>query len=372
VREPEYQSQVAAAAAAGDIPPAPALVSLTGFASGAMDRSYRSSASFVGWLLREKGAAPLMRAYAWASVAREYGAGLDALDAQWRSFLAHDVPRTRRSDASGRERFDPRTRPALHAKPCARLQADEPESASERAALLAREGFAEAAADAWCEAAVAGGDSADLHAAALQQVRAHRADLALPLVERALDRVGDAALRREQLLRLRARLLGALGSWDAASEAYARWGASGLAAFDDDVALESSILARDDLRDRYLQAALATAPEDAQLAAGLLASDPAWPPAMSLMLSRGRPGIADSPVRLELVRAFAAASPGPLAARYLLDVAEGFESRAEWDSTAELCRLALAQPRLAFDQRLEGEDLLGRAEWASRVRVVRG
>ncbi|MEK7706100.1 MAG: hypothetical protein AAB426_14160 [Myxococcota bacterium] len=73
--------------ALGLAPDIRSLFGTTGFWRAAPSRAYTVAGSFVGYLLREYGTAPLERVYGDGDFARAYGTSLDRLIAQWESYV---------------------------------------------------------------------------------------------------------------------------------------------------------------------------------------------------------------------------------------------------------------------------------------------
>lgn len=363
-RTPEAHAQVAAAARAGLLPHARDLVSLAGFAKGNMDRSYRAAGSFVGWLLLAHGPEVVLDAYATASLHRATGEDLGALDRQWRAFLLEDVPVPESEAARGRDRFDPARRPAFHRMPCARLGARRDAQGRDLADLLASEGLADAAADAYCEVPGWAEDPAILEAAATQRLRQGRRAEALALTESALARLPEGTARRDALSRQRIRLLEWAGRLDDARAALAAWRDERLATFDEERQLEQEALDSDAWRADYVEAVLAPPGEDVRRLSVLVARAPGFTPALHQLVARLQgAGATDDRVRatLELARRL----PGPMAARRLLDLARTLVEEQRFAESADACELALELP-LEPLQRLEAEDLLGTARFAAQ------
>ena len=118
----EFQTDAAAALAAGRLTPATRLFASTGFVWGnqSLHNAYRLSASFVGFLIERSGPAALARAYGGAAWTDAYGADLATLDAAWRQRLegvAISAEERRRAALS----FDPVRHPAFHRQRCPRV-----------------------------------------------------------------------------------------------------------------------------------------------------------------------------------------------------------------------------------------------------------
>lgn len=368
-RHVEAHEPVAAALAAGFLPPAGALMSWTGFSGGTPDQSYRASASFVGWLIREHGAGPVLDAYAWGNVDGVLGKPMDELDAAWRRFLADEVPVPPSSEARGRERFDPSKRPAFRKTPCSRLGREPDPEGRGRGDLLANERLHDAAADAYCETAGWREDPAILESAAWERVRAGRLPEALGLGHAALARLPERSTRREPLLRLLARVHAALGQPDEARALLDELRASGLAEHPDSVRLEEEGLLDPVLGPRYSQALLSPGPDATSRLGALVQEAPGFAPAIHELLLRlgtARPVTRD---RLALGLRLAELAPGPLAGQRLLELARSREEELAWPDAATLYERALAMPGLRPQQAWEAEDGLGRARWAPGVRV---
>jgi hypothetical protein len=368
-RHPEVHQQVAAAAAAGFVPPASNLLNWRGFSGGTTDQSYRASASFVGWLLRAKGARAVMDAYRWGDVAKHAGASMDELDAQWRAFLRDEVPVAPQQRAAGRERFDPSRRPAFRKTPCSRLGPQPDPEGRERGDLFASEKLHDAAADAYCEAAGWREDPEILESAAWERVRAGRRPEALALVRAALARTEELSTRREGLLRLQARLLVALDRRDDAAAVLKQWRDSGLSEWPDEIDIEERGLLDPSLGAAFADALLSPGGDATSRLGALLHDSPDFAPAVNELLLRlgtSRPVTRD---RLALALQLARLAPGPLAARRVLDFAHASEEELAWDRARELYELASRQPRLPAVMALEAEDGLLRARWAPGVRI---
>ncbi len=370
-RIPEAHAQIAAAAAAGQVPDASELFSILDFAGTNMDIAYRSSASFVGWLLLTEGPAAVRKAYAWGRFGPATGRSIDDLDAGWRTFLAQQVHPTEAEKTRGRERFDPARHPAFHRARCARLGELRAFGAAERADLLAREGFADEAAAAYCNLPDVTADPTALEAAAWQRVRAGEISSAVSLATEALRATRPGTPRVEPLLRLRFRLLAELGRMDDARTAAQAWRASGLASSPEEIDLDVMALDREDLRERYFAAALAPSPEDARLLGAILSADPTFLPAMNLLLERDTPRRPTPPDRRALTLTFADRFPGPLAARRLLALSSSLEQDLDWSGSHDACSRALQLTGILPLQHLEAEDCVSRADLAPSVRWTR-
>ena len=111
---------LAVAAAEGRLPSAATLMSLSGFWTVNEGTAYRSSGSFVGFLIQRYGVERWRRWLATQSVTQAYDADLASLDAEWRTFLA-SVPTRDAARQQARRLFDPRRRPAATKRKCPKL-----------------------------------------------------------------------------------------------------------------------------------------------------------------------------------------------------------------------------------------------------------
>jgi hypothetical protein len=184
----------------GLMPGIAGLLGPAGFLSAPKARAYAAAGSFLAFLLRRYGAAPVRRLYAGDSFEAAFGRPLPALAGEWSAFLdGVAVPDRLRAAAEARFRGE-----SLLVRRCAREVA----GLRTRAARAAGRGRAAEAAAAWRRASEISGDPADL----------------LPAAE-ALRRAGDVAAARRTLDRalsapgsgrpaLRGAILGALGDLD--------------------------------------------------------------------------------------------------------------------------------------------------------------
>ncbi len=367
-RDPASHAQVAAAARAGLVPPARDLLSITGFARRNMDASYRASASLVGFLILRQGPGPVLRAYATGDLAATTGMSLDEMDAAWKAFLIQEVPVERAEAALGRERFDPARHPNLASRPCARLGERRDALGRDRADLLAREGLPGDAAEAYCDVPGWAHDPEILEAAAIMRLRQGRRTDALALTDLALERLSRTSSRRDPVSRLRIRLLAAEGRTDEAARALDAWEAEGLAPTPDEPRLERAAILSPWARE-YAEAVLASPPDDVTRLAALLDREPGAAPVQNQMLARLAASRPLDPARVPVALALARSTPGPLAARRLIEMARAFEEDMDWATAGRLAREAGAQPGLTTAQRLEIEDLAGRAALAPTVRL---
>lgn len=368
-RAPEAHEPLAAAAALGHLPPAPELTSVVGFARGNMDRSYRASASFVGYLLLTHGPGPLKQAYAWGDFEAAYGQDIAALDSEWRRFLGGLSPSASVA-ARARVRFDTARRPPFHRLPCPRVGQRWTWSPAAQARALGRAARDAEAAGLYCQAYRTSADPSHLEAAATHAVRAGRHGLARDLVDRALETGAVRADRIDRLLELRVRLLAAGGRWEEAEEALEERRRAGLAEWPELLELDAEMLAAPRLRERHVAALLAPEPARGEALATLLHEAPDFAPALAELLRRDlamtgrlRPELGP---RAERFAALVPEAPR-LGAHFLLAAAGEAERRLLWAEASRLSARALDLPELGPLQRLAAEDAIHRASVGLRL-----
>ncbi len=118
---PQAHEAMAGALATNQLPAATELLSAAGFHSVNEGNAYDAAGSFLGFLVLRHGLerfVALQRTFDWQGV---YGTDLAGLDAQWRTFLAHDVELDLSTQFASRDRFDPSLRPAYFDRQCPKL-----------------------------------------------------------------------------------------------------------------------------------------------------------------------------------------------------------------------------------------------------------
>lgn len=117
-------------------PPPAALLGGAAFLAVAPARAYAASASFVAWLLEQRGPGPVKELYRTGDPAASLGEGLPALAAGWERFL-DGVPVPPAVAAAAARRFRD---PGLFGRACARETAAREEEARERAEVTSSAG----------------------------------------------------------------------------------------------------------------------------------------------------------------------------------------------------------------------------------------
>ena len=256
---PEAHSAMAGALEAGKLPHARDLMHPLGFFRVNESNAYAASGSFIGWLALEHGFDALLALQRSHTLDFEavYGRDLDALDADWRGFLA-TVPVDLDEQVRARDRFDPELWPSYTGECCPKLGRVTPtpvELAEQLWDAEAWHGALEAYTGLWQTEA----KPRQAFQAAQCHWRLGQADEGLALLDAALAEPEIAEAEHYRLLQARLALLLELGHWDQ---------------------VEGALAARDALdalpsRDRLALSAVLLDPSLREaVAAGVLAQDP--------------------------------------------------------------------------------------------------
>lgn len=175
-RSPDSHADIAAASAAGHLPPATQIFHPLGFLRLNEGNAYRFAGSFMGFVRLTYGRE------AFRSVQRDLdwvgatGKSLDELDAEWRAFLTRVEVEPLRA-ARARDRFDPALAPGIYERTCPRLGPLEPATENVARAMLdadprgAAALYATLPGERWMRARVGALQQAGLHREALQVLK---------------------------------------------------------------------------------------------------------------------------------------------------------------------------------------------------------
>jgi len=256
---PEAHSPLAGALEAGELPSARALMHPLGFFTLNESNAYNASGSFIGFLVLEHGFDKLLALQRSHTMDFEgvYGRDLDALDTDWRAFLA-TVPVDLDEQVQARDRFDPELWPSYTDQCCPKLGRVVPSPVELAEQLWDAESWHQALA-AYTALFEAEGQPRQAFQAAQCQWRMGQPQAGLALVDRALAQPEMAEPERYRLLQARIALLMQLERWDALDGALTERDGLDTDPSRDRRAL-TTVLRDPELRDAAAQAVLAQSP----------------------------------------------------------------------------------------------------------------
>lgn len=223
---PEAHELQAAAFRAGKLPSAASVMSVFGFVQNMEWAAYRAAGSFLGYLVYAYGMDDFLALQRTLNFRRVYGKSIEALDQEWRSFLAA-VPVRSDTRLAASQYFDPAAFPPYRAAECPKVGKSAPtlESEAERAYLR---GAHARAAELYEELYRARGEARFVRRAASSLARLGALDRSLEILDNALHNEGLKDFEYAELVEQRIRLLVRRRDWPGVYRAFDDRAASGV------------------------------------------------------------------------------------------------------------------------------------------------